>query len=278
MECYSKKDMATKISKIDIFGKFIGREDTLRSITRYDLYSVMLYRTNLFTHSQRVAALVCAMNKSAIATFGTNYDPHKAEILAYVHDDAEIIFGDVQAGNKSKMTPDQLAAVHAAELQAIDEISARYPEKIEDYVYRELLLETVNKDSIEAQLVCFADKYDSMGEAMHEIVAGNYSFATNVVNEYGTIPTPLEYYYSYFLAVFEKLPLLKPLQNTGDIFFTPVEMLPFKDIVKKGRPHTLKSLKIPTGYPHYDNWLTIVTNATNEEVIRDLHIQKESLK
>lgn len=211
--------MKSVASQVDIFKNFTGRESDLRSITRYDLYDVMLYRTNLYTHSHRVAALVRAMSMSADATFGESYDPRKAEILAYVHDDAEIIFGDVQAGNKSKMTPDQLAAVLAAEVQAIDGISARYPETIEKYVYRELLLETIDKNSIEAQLVCYADKYDAMGEAMHEVVAGNHSFATNVVNEYGTIPTPLEYYYNCFLTVFEKLPLLKPLQNTGDIFF-----------------------------------------------------------
>lgn len=64
----------------------------------------MMYRTNLYTHSYRVAAIVHALNPFAEKVFGKAYDERKAEILALVHDDAEIVFGDVQLGNKSRMT------------------------------------------------------------------------------------------------------------------------------------------------------------------------------
>lgn len=269
--------MSSEHSFSDIFKNFTGREDDLRSITRYSLYDVMFYRTNLLTHSERVAALVRAINPAAMRAFGADYDPKKAEIMAHVHDDAEIIFGDVQAGNKSRMTKEQLAAVHAAEKSAIDEIANRFPTSVGGYSYKQLLSETADKDTTEAQIVCYADKYDAMGEAMHEIYAGNQRFATNVVNEFGSIPTPLEYYADYFANVRRKLPRIGVLLDTAEAIFAPVEMPPFREIVQNGTPHTVESLKIPTQQIHYDNWLTVMLADSCEEVVHDLYAQKEYL-
>src|SRR6476646_7082843 len=124
-----------RVAADTVFRDFKGRNDALRSVTRYSIYKVMFYRTNLYTHSLRTAALVRAINPAAQKVFGGRYDPFKAEIMAYVHDDAEIIFGDVVAGNKREMSAAQLQAVWDAEARAIEEIANRFPNQVAEYNY-----------------------------------------------------------------------------------------------------------------------------------------------
>lgn len=193
-----------------LFVGFDGRDADLRSVTRYSMYDIMMYRTNLYTHSHRTAALVRAINSHALSLF-KGYDTKKAELIALVHDDAEIIFGDIQAGNKSKMTPEQLREVHEQEARAIKKIAKRFPKQVGGYVYETLLEEAADYSSLEAQVVCYADKYDALGEAYHEALAGNHYFVTNVVNEYGKIPTPFEYYRDFFGGFLSRFPSLAPL-------------------------------------------------------------------
>jgi 5'-deoxynucleotidase YfbR-like HD superfamily hydrolase len=262
----------------DIFLDFVDRDESLRALTRYSLYGVMFYRTNLYTHSHRVAALVRAINPVAISVFGTQYDPRKSELIAYVHDDAELVFGDVQAGNKSKMTAEQLQKVKEAEERAIDEIAKRFPAHISGYSYKQLLAEAAAYSSLEAQVVCYADKYDALGEALHEVFAGNHHFTTNVVNEYGRIPTPPEYYADYFESYPDKFPDMRPLLNKPFVMFEAVPHRDYSLVVSNRRPHTLEGLGEPTDDLHYDTWRQIVWEGTNDEVRRSLYTQKEFLE
>ncbi len=263
--------------KSDPFLDFVGRNQDLRALTRYSLYPVMLYRTNLYTHSHRTAALVRAINPVASSVFGASYDPRKAEIIALAHDDAELVFGDIQAGNKSKMTAEQLARVREAEERAIDEIAARFPAEVAGYAYKDLLREAADYSSLEAQVVCYADKYDALGEALHEVHAGNHHFTTNVVNEYGRIPTPPEYYADYFAKFPEKFPGMTPMLADAHPLFERVIARDYSTVVARSVPHIESTLHTPTGNPYYDTWRQIVLGDTNEEVVRDLHVQKEFL-
>lgn len=263
----------------DIFQEFTGRDDDLRRIERYSMYTVMLYRSNLYTHSQRVATLVKNMRLAAERSFGKDYDSKKAEIMAFVHDDAEIIFGDVQAGNKSKMTPAQLSTVKKAEEDAIKTVSKRFPSQIGGYDYRKLLEEYKDYSSLESQVVCYADKYDALGEALHEVYAGNTFFVTNVTNQYGTIPTPLEYYTKFFRDFQDKFPDTKKLFDQTLDMFELVDYQPkaYRIIAKRGKLHTRRSVKTVTGDTHYDVWKRAVLGCGDDETIEALYIQKESL-
>jgi 5'-deoxynucleotidase YfbR-like HD superfamily hydrolase len=263
---------------LDVFLESVGRDEDLRGVSRYSLYKVMLYRTNLYTHSHRVAALVRAMNPVAVSVFGAKYDPRKAELIAYVHDDAELVFGDVQAGNKSKMTAEQLQQVKEAEERAIQEIARRFPTNIDRYSYQQLLIEAADYSSLEAQVVCYADKYDALGEALHEVFAGNHHFTTNVVNEYGRIPTPPEYYAGYFGAYAGKFPEMRPLLGKPFAMFEPIPDRDYSLIVREGKPHVAGSSAKSTDDLHYDTWRQIVWEGTNDEVRRDLYVQKEFLE
>ena len=270
--------MVSTLQYSEIFNNFAGRDDELRKIIRYAPYK-MLYRSNLLTHSHRVAAITRQLNPIATKTFGAdNYKPDKAEIMAYIHDDAEIIFGDVLAGYKAMMSTQQLAEIKRSENTAIEQISKIYPQNIAGYNYHDLLLEVEEHKTLESQVVQFADKYDALGEALHEIHAGNWHFITNINNEYGRIDTPAEYYYKYFKNFFNRFPDLKKLPKKSSPLFADIsEPSYYYGFAKSGKLHTKDSVHANTGDNHYDQWRSIVLRCSNTETIGALYAPKESL-
>jgi hypothetical protein len=242
------------------------REAALAAITRYSLYPVMYYRTNLLIHSHRTSWIVRTLNRSAPRIFG-DYDPQRAEMIARVYDDPELIMGDFQAGNKLLMTPEELAVLEATKLQAIDQVAERMPAEMGGYNYRELLLEGAAAKTPEAMVNQWADKFDAFGEALHEVFAGNLVFATNVVNERGTIPTPVEYYLGWFAGFRTKFPGMAPLLDAGIGLLQPFPPLDHEHMARLGRLHTQASLRRPSGYWPYDAWRHMTrTHATPEQL------------
>src|SRR3989344_3516771 len=102
------------------FEGFYGREDELKKVIRYHKYVPMFYRTNLQMHSNRVLWLVEDLIPLAKKVYGSKFDIEKARTLAKVHDDAEVITGDVQLGHKLQMSSSELANVHSDEASAIE--------------------------------------------------------------------------------------------------------------------------------------------------------------
>lgn len=254
---------------------FLRRKEDLRSITRYSLYSVMWYRTNLWTHSRRVSWIVEGLSPFASEVFGSEFNPERAFVLALVHDDAEIIMGDVQAGNKSKMSREELHELEDIERKAAIQLAERYPSHIGSYEYRSLLFEALDKLSLEALVVDWADKYDAFGEALHELYAGHRAWATNVVNAYGTISLPTDYYKNYFNKFVSKFPRSEELfEKKNPIFQVPV-VPDAHTIVERGVLHTPHSIKERSGYEPYDFWIsTTVSHGTMEDV-ENLYTKKE---
>lgn len=209
---------------LNLFKDFHNRETKLRAITRYSSYPVMFYRTNLWTHSKRVAWITKAIAPGAQNVW-SDFNLEKAILMALCHDDQEIIMGDILAGNKAKMSAEQLAEVAKIEADAIDQITAQFPEKIGNYTYKELLTEIAEIKTPEAIVVKYADKMDGFGEGLHEVFANNPHFKTNLKNEYGVIPTPCEYYLDYFKKFTKNLPTSKTWLNTakGD-FMNTIEL------------------------------------------------------
>lgn len=258
---------------------FTGREEALRKITRWSLYDVMFYRTNLWTHSKRVAWLIEEVSPHAVAAFGPRFDPQKAFALALVHDDAEIIMGDYQAGNKSKMSDEELNKIEQEERNAIDKLTRRWPKQVFKYDYRELLLAVLKTDSLESKIVKYIDKLEGLAEALHEVHAGNTSFATNVQNEYGTIPVAFEYYPMFLKRYRENHPEL-------DAFFAsdhPLLRLPeprdYKHLAGTCKPHSESSLRLATGDHLYEAWKSaILPHAVKDgEEFMNLFVQREFL-
>lgn len=253
---------------------FRGREEDLRKITRYSLYSPMWYRTSLWSHSRR-SAWIAQVFSPRVQTVFESFSGDKAYALALVHDDAEIIMGDIQAGNKSKMSQNELKEIEHREERAIDVVAKRFPASLGVYDYKQLLLEMLHKTSIEAVVVDWADKYDAFGEALHELHAGNRVWSTHVVNQYGIIPLPTEYYDTYFNKFVDKFPQSKIFfQSRPPIFQIPT-VPDIEKILERGEPHEYPSIRQKTGYDPYDFWKDITLTNGTEEDIRDLCARKE---
>ncbi|MFA6585889.1 MAG: YfbR-like 5'-deoxynucleotidase [Candidatus Paceibacterota bacterium] len=260
---------------INDLDKFIGREDNLRNITRYSLYDVMWYRTDLWIHSRRVAWIVKEISPLVKKVFGDKFDEKKAYISALVHDDAEMIIGDIQAGNKDTMTEEQIHKLDDLEKEAVKELVKRFPSNVDGYVYKILLDEAVNKNSLESMVVDWADKYDGFCEALHEIFAGHQLWTRNVVNKYGTISLPTDHYMKYFSKFEKKFPESKKLFIEVNQLFKVPEFIDIHKIVKLVKECTANSINKKTGYLPYDLWISITLKNGTEEDIANLYRKKE---
>ncbi len=235
------------------FENFTGRKDALQSIKRFAMYNPMHYRTDLLMHSQRVSWIVTSLLPLVNKVF-SDFDGEKARTLALVHDDAEIITGDIQLYYKLRMTPEELQQYEQNEHKAIEVLSKRYPKTINGYNYQSLLLHALHKDCIEAQLVSFADKIDAFGESLHEIHAGNNQFKQ-----------PIAVYTNILTRFMVKFPKLNPLFILDHPLLKKPLQINVSDVFKQGEPHTLQTIKENTGIPHYEFWkeITINNNASD---------------
>ncbi len=242
---------------IDALRKLPGREKGLRAITRYHIYVPMFYRTNDWIHSQRVCRTVARVGPLIARHTGVAFDQDRAEAMSLVHDDIELIIGDVQAGNKTKMTKAQLAELARREEEAIEELARRYPTWVGPYRYRDLLLATHHREGAESWAIQLADKLDAFEEAMHEIFAGNRRFATPITTEYGNLGLPYDHYVTYFHGYSERFPKAAFLVQGPHRFLEINDTLDCKAIAAKGTPHTTDSLDQITGFQPYDLWKDI---------------------
>ena len=135
--------MSTDIS----FERFQGRLEELQRIKRYidPVTQIMYYRTTLDMHARRVCAHLDAISPYISKVFGNSVDLRKARVLALVHDDHEIIVGDVQLCHKERMTSEERAELEKREENAAHALQQRWPFSIEGYSYEGLV------NSIEAR-------------------------------------------------------------------------------------------------------------------------------
>ncbi len=243
---------------VNLFDGFTGRAQALREIIRYDMpqRTPMFYRTNLFLHSKRVHLLV----KDVLEQFESpDFDSKKALTLALVHDDAEIITGDVQLYIKERMTPEQLKGVELAEMQAIEVLADRWPKNVNGFNYKDLLLHALHKDCPEAQVVSYCDKIDAYCEALHEVFAGNLNFiepATNYVKRIGELPV--------------KFPFLKTAIPSSHPLLSLPSDFDIETAVKNGTFHNIETIKKISGIPHYDRWKEITISYLGNGALIDL--------
>ncbi|MDO8551123.1 MAG: HD domain-containing protein [bacterium] len=228
--------------KDDILKNFSGRKHDLEQIKRYSMFPVMYYRTNLYLHSLRVSWLIDELEPIAVKTW-RKFKSNLAKTLSLVHDDAEIITGDIQLGHKLEMSAEQLARVVMEEEKAIKTLSIRFPPKINCLSYKTLLIHALKKDCLEAQLVSLADKLDAYGESMHELFAGNKDFITPCTN-----------YIKILKSFPEKYPQLKNFFKHKHPFLSPSPNFDLFETALKGHYHTPQSIKKLTICPRYNLW------------------------
>ncbi len=240
-----------------IFPVVTKREEKLSKIIRYNLYSPMYYRSSILDHSKRVWLITKTLEPFTQKAF-KNLDIKKLGLLALVHDDIEIIIGDIQAGNKSKMSKSQKKELYDQEKKAVLALSKIFPKSVNGYNYQKLLESATKIDCRESEIIQYFDKLDAFGEALHEIYAGNKEFVTNIINQYGKVPHPIEYYLDYFKNFLNKYPKMKAFFQTNP----PIPLIPqevnYIKIIQSSKLHTKKSIQNTTGYIHYDFWKNII--------------------
>ncbi|OGD86323.1 hypothetical protein A2Z23_00190 [Candidatus Curtissbacteria bacterium RBG_16_39_7] len=249
-----------------IFKDFTGRDEKLKQIVRFNMYPVMYYRTNLLTHSSRVCWLVEELTLLTSQTW-IGFNQELTRTLALVHDDAEIITGDVQLGHKLEMSAEQLAVIDEQESAAIDTLSQTFPPSINGFPYRQLLTHALEKDCIEAQIVSFADKLDAYGESMHELFAGNTDF----------IP-PCKNYTRILTNFAHQFPQLRDLFSHDHPLLLSPKDYDFGELAQNQQPHTPESIRINTGYPRYDFWKKLTIKKLGEGGVALLVTQREFRK
>ncbi len=229
----------------------------------------MYYRSNLWMHSWRMFWLV-----EALAPLAQKYlkgiDMEKARILALVHDDAEIVFGDIQSSARVYMSAEELAKTEQAEADAIEELCKTYPKEVHGYDYKELLTSMLHKSTIEAQLVSYVDKLDAYNESLHELFAGNISLLESIM------------FYAHAFAQFSaKYPALKEFMSDKTSPLTYLDDRTWRYPGSRHRntrlwwPYTKETIGEVTAFPFYNEWKRIVIERGGKEGMEWLTKQKE---
>ncbi len=231
----------------------------------------MFYRPNLWEHSHRVLWIMEEL--IPLAEKYLTFDPEKARTLALVHDDVEIIVGDMASHKKALLSKEDSQKMQKEEEIAIAKLAFKFPEKINGYSYRELLLHSSKKDCIEAKLVSYVDKLDAQCESLHEVLAGNIELLRSVGFYIRTLAT---FYYKY--------PELKELLHDTTSPLTYISQIPDEAPFVGSRyihllkPHTQESIFLESDFPFYNEWKRIVVEHGGKEGLKWLIDQKEFLK
>ena len=232
-----------------ILDGFSGREEKLAAIKRYVCadQAVMFYRTNDLVHSRRVLWHLEAALPDIATVYGNRFRADFASVLALVHDDAEILNGDVQLHHKEQMTAAERVDLEQKERAAIERMTLEFTPTINGFSYRDLLLAAKDKPCLEAQFVSFFDKMDGAGEAWHEVFAGNPYFLRPAGGQ-GTD----QGYVRRLNSFPQKYPQMQPFFQQFPNYLP--QSFDFAAAVARGRPHAIISLQQDSGYPPYERW------------------------
>lgn len=148
----------------------------ISSRTRYSGVE-MTHRPDLFIHSRRVAFLALHLVElvEGLRFKYFTVDVRKIGRLAYFHDDPEIITDDIPAPIKAVMSDEEKKTLHENEQTATEKLagiifSPYATLEREEYIAQQE--EIKNKQTIESQIVEVADKWDALGEKLHEVRCG----------------------------------------------------------------------------------------------------------
>lgn len=150
---------------------------------RFGLITEMNKRSDVFLHEKRIVKLVEFSSPyilNCIPTFNLDY----ARFYSYSHDDVESFsrLGDVATIVKNELTEKERILLCDEE-----EIIARFlGDRIElsKFNYKEILLDSLKKITLEAKISSCLDKIDGFMESLLEVLMGNSRFVP-VLENYG---------------------------------------------------------------------------------------------
>ena len=242
-----------------IFRDFRDRETRLDAIVRYQDFDKKLYPTTLRSHQHQVSAYVAMFLELFDDAIPHSFDRKKALIMGWIHDDLELFMknGDIPSSSEAQRSYEMQKYIENDELFGIREAKRYFPEKVDGYVYGELLLDAGKKlTSLEAQVVKFCDKMTGLAEALHEIEGGNVIFLERPYNQVAKerVPSPLEYYAKYIQEIASRLPRFAETFTKENVFL-------------------LEELKTKKDYEdRYNFWKKALCTYTPQEEIKRLEL------
>jgi len=260
-----------------LFHGFEGRLEALENIERYGGMPLMFYRNNLVDHGLMVSWIVAEILPYAKKTFPEDFG-HKGQLRALtqalVHDDAEIITGDVTVCDKLKANKRQLELWENQEERALEKLASKFPGTVNGFLYEEMLLSAMNKDSLIGQVVSYCDKLVGMGESHHEIYAGNTAFIKDARGN-----TPTQGYITLFIdrKNWPQWTDLAPFFRYNHPFLNKPELINVAAIANhpKSKPHTEQSIRQPTGNKFYDKYKEVILERGGQRGLELLVNQRE---
>ncbi len=272
-----------------LFHGFTGRREALASVTRFNnpLYKIecMYYRNTLADHGPMVALVVAELLPYAERAFPEEFN-HQAQLRALtqalVHDDPEPFTRSKDLPTPLKIRADrqQLRLWEHEEEEAIELLASQWPETVNGFTYKAMLLSAMNKDTVLAQFVAYCDKIVGFGEALHETFAGNAGFlnpdGTSPTANYHRVVTDIVLGKGYHHG-WKKLPPLFDQQSQQHPFLTTPEPLNIPVVVHAptSQPHTEQSVRQPTGYPFYDKYREVMLERGGQQGLELLVTQRE---
>lgn len=261
----------TKNFQEPLLDAFTERSTPLQNIFRFSMIKPFYYASSVWLHEIRVSLLVVELAKIALE-LGVMINTEKARLTALVHDDAEIVMGDIQQGHKQYMTPQQLQEVDMQEAAAIKKLAQSSPLRLGGFLYEDLLTDVLHKTSLEAQLISYADRVDAYCESLHELFGGNILAVYPVLT------------YDRLLATYpNKFPDLQTLFAYKDSPLTNYKQVLKTDIIDRSlaahlnKPHTKESILLSTNYTVYNIWKNLILQGVPTEGLEYLLHRKQEV-
>lgn len=144
----------------------------LSRIKRFGTIKEMTHRTSVLEHELRVSRHSTLFAKMLVA-FGERMDLKRVLFFADHHDDPELETGDIATSKKRTASKEELSKMEDDErfvTQRIDHLVQKplgfrsFPEEFAKYK---------SQKTLEARIVNYADKWDGLHEAIHEVVCGD---------------------------------------------------------------------------------------------------------
>lgn len=257
-----------------------SRENELKKVLRYGLWeSPIFYKANLWIHTQRVSWIAENIALFLQKSLHIQIDSHLVKNLALVHDDEEIITGDIVGPQKESFSPEEKEKHEELCKNAIPLLEENYGENdFWGFSYESLLrISQSEKQSIEFIVMKYADKVDAHMEVLHEAFAGNTAFYNEVLEKFQI--TPYDFTYNNIEKHLQKILDFLGLEKESisqNVFLNIVPRYTSEYVLKKWEgQHTQNSIKKESGIHSYDFWKSLHFSHGDTDAQEYLYIQRE---
>lgn len=163
----------TDLAHIDYYSpEEIERGLRLHKLKRFETIKEMTHRTSVLEHELRVTQHSVIFSKVLLA-LGEDIDLRRVLFFADHHDDTEIETGDIPTPKKTSASGEEKAKMEQDERDAAQKVDRMVQKPLGFRSFPQEYEEYKSQRSIEARIVNYADKWDAIHEAVHEVICGD---------------------------------------------------------------------------------------------------------